>query len=170
MEIATPKLLQSRQLDHAFAQFELAGQLAAWLLGQPTQKPGQILWQQVCVLCTAVSVQLRRARTVAVDELRGRHITDVDGGLVAPRLPVPSKPTDADDIGHVLDGRLSLALSLLEQALAAPSMPCEASDSDTEDDHDPWPPSAEDLRASEFLHVLQYCRADDFEALLRRAS
>eukprot|EP01048_Picozoa_sp_COSAG05_P026803 COSAG05_NODE_7501_length_804_cov_1.008511_1_plen_205_part_10 len=83
VEMATLKLLQSRQLDHAFVQFGLASQLHCWLT-RTTQSPGPLLWNQACCLCTAVSVQLRRSRVVTPAELLGRHVNDVDGGLVAP--------------------------------------------------------------------------------------
>lgn len=91
MELGTLKLLQSRQLDHAYGQFTLAGQLYAASNGG--RVAGPLLWNQCVTLCTAVAVQLRRARVTAPYQLGTKGVSDVDGGLVAPRLG-PNKPLD----------------------------------------------------------------------------
>jgi hypothetical protein len=197
LELATPKLLGSRQLDHAFVQFGLAGQLHAWLVhsaasgrggGAPAavaEYAGEIYWNQACVLCTAVAVQLRRARAVTTEQLRGCSAAELDGGLVAPRL-LPNRPLE--DVGRVVEARLAEAVRLLAMAVRATPLAGpwgaphgtgptphgeekeEEEDEDEEEEEeeemmmDPWPPTADELRHSEFLEVLRRCCADKFEA------
>jgi hypothetical protein len=89
MELATMKLLQSRQLDHAYGQFLLATQLYA--SAHRGEAAGPLLWNQAVTLCTAVAVQLRRARVTAPSQLGSKSCSEVDGGLVAPKL-APNGP------------------------------------------------------------------------------
>ena len=72
-------------------------------------------------------------------------------------------------------GRLDAALTLLKAAVKAPplgnqaeSFPADkdgqAKGTDTEDE-DTWPPTADELRQSDFLAVLRSCRGNDLEAV-----
>ena len=162
MELATLKLLQSRQLDHAFGQFVLAAQLYA--SAHHGQVAGTMMWNQAVTLCTAVAVQLRRARVTAPAQLGAKTVADVDGGLVAPRL-APISPRD--NLAALCDARLDAALALLKAAVKAPPLADgRGIDGHEVEEGNEWPPTVDELRQSEFLAVLRTCRPSDLEAVL----
>ena len=77
-------------------------------------------------------------------------------------------------------GRLDAALALLKAAVKAPPLgdraetfptdkDSQAEGTDTEDE-DTWPPTADELRESDFLAVLRSCRANDLEAVVATLS
>ena len=72
-------------------------------------------------------------------------------------------------------GRLDAALSLLKAAVKAPPLTDRAETfqrgNDSQEcqdmeDEDRWPPTADELRESEFLAVLRSCRPDDLEEVV----
>ena len=122
---------------------------------------GPLLWNQAVTLCTAVAVQLRRARVITPAQLGAASASSVDGGLVAPKLS-PNTPTD--NLATLCEQRLDQALNLLARAVRAPDMegggaPFEDEESGGEAAEE-WPPPVEDLRESCVCNLLASQRHD----------